>query len=223
MSDTLRVMLKRVRLDLSQQGHFERVYRLAAKNAVPPSRASSLRVAFRSESNETTVEPFLGTASLEALIGIKKKRADAMALLSTLVATAFLFADDVEVLFGAEGTTPSKAKIALALKALGKLSKRDKGHYRIVPQVEWFHFVNIEAKLFEPMKRPDGRCDTHYSREFWVRAVDRQIASSAVECWVADDGATVMSFGEIESAGVPAVTRGNSWLGDRKYHSGTLT
>jgi hypothetical protein len=67
MSETLRVLLKGVELDASQREEFERQYRVAASTVVPPSSAAALRLVFRAEPNETSIEPFLGSAACRSV------------------------------------------------------------------------------------------------------------------------------------------------------------
>ena len=134
MSEILRVLLKGIALDAAQRGEFERRYRSVASTVVPPSTAAALRLVFRDEpeENATSIEPFLGSAALEALLGIPKKRPDAMALLVRLVASALLVAGDVEVLLVAEDTPPdATARRELSLETLASLPKRERGRFSI--------------------------------------------------------------------------------------------
>jgi hypothetical protein len=134
MSETLRVLLKGVELDASQRAEFERQYRVAASSVIPPSAVAALRLVFRAEPNETSIEPFLGSAALEALLGIPRKRPDAMALLVRLVASAFLVAEHVDVLLVAEDELREAiVRRELSLEALATLSKRERGRFSIRP------------------------------------------------------------------------------------------
>src|SRR5262249_26410186 len=98
MSETLRVTLDGHQLAPSEEADLQDLYRTAAKAVISPSMASSIRLVLRREPHGTTIEPFLGSASLEALLRIAKKRSEAIALLGALVSCAFLFCEHVGVL-----------------------------------------------------------------------------------------------------------------------------
>ena len=68
----------------------------------------------------------------------------------------------------------------------------------------WFHFPQVEAKLLPPLRVSNGQLATHYFRELWVRAVDRQAAYDAVTVAVEEDAATVVAFGEVAANESPS-------------------
>ena len=220
MSSTLRVTLDGLRLDASGESHIRNLYGIAAKAAVPPSMVPSIRWVFRNESHGTTIEPFLGSASFEALLGLRKKRNDAIALLRTLVACAFAVGEHVGVLYIRDGGPLPRERTVVSLENLDRLNCRNLAWYRITAPLRWTHFRRVEARLLRPLGLPNGERATHYFREFWVRAVDRQLAHDMVTMSVAEDGATIADFGEAVEE-VPAAaqlgTRANVLMGGRIY------
>lgn len=212
MSTTLRVTLDGHRLSSTEKGDVEALYRSAAKAALPPSTVSSVRLVFRDEVQGTTIEPFLGSASFEALLGIAKKRDDTMALLGVLVASAFLFSENVGVLLADERQPVPTGKTDLSLAALRARNRLTPAWYRIAASFTWFHFARVEAKLLQPLKVSGGKVATHYFRDVWVRAVDRQIACDAVSVLIARDAATVVAFGDVTLGEPPASSAGTGNL-----------
>jgi len=222
MSDILRVTLDGVRLDPLGEADLEVLYRTAAKAAVPPSTVPSIRLVFRSELHGTTIEPFLGSASFEALLRIAKKRADAMVLLSTLVGCALCVCQTAGVVLMREGSPLPHERTDLCFKALREQRLSKNAWYRIFAPLTWFHFAQVEARLLEPLKLRSGEVASHYFRDFWVRAIERQIAYAAVTMMVTQDGAMVVDFGDVVPDEPPVSRPGagdNILTGGRVYFS----
>lgn len=221
MSNTLQVTLDGRQLDTAGEANLQDLYRTAAQSAVPPSVASSIRLVFRREPHGTTIEPFLGSAAFEALLRIAKKRKDATALLVILVACSLLVCERVGVLLVAEDTPLPNERTDLSFKALREQRLVKGAWYRIVASPAWFHFTEVEAKLLRPLKLENGQLATHYFRDFWVRAVERQIAQDAVVTVVTKDAATMVAFGEVLGEPPPSSLegRGNFVAGGRIYFS----
>src|SRR5215471_7221439 len=102
MSETLRIILKGCRLNAAMEHDMTGVLERLAQQEFAASRRP-IRLVFRSEGWGATIEPFLGSASVEALLRIRRKQAQALGLLSKLVACGFLFCDDVSILLMSEG------------------------------------------------------------------------------------------------------------------------
>ena len=75
------------------------------------------RLTLRSDAYGHTLEPFIANASIAALLGIKRKRADAVALLRTLAVALGSPATDVFVVRRAEGDAEA-ARTDASLDAL---------------------------------------------------------------------------------------------------------
>lgn len=226
MSDMLRVTLDGLRLDPVGEADLNDLYRTAATAAVPPSMVSSIRLVFRSELHGTTIEPFLGSASFEALLRIAKKRGDATALLSTLVGCALCVCQSVGVVLMREGSALPHERTDLCFKALREQRLSKNAWYRILAPLTWFHFAQVEAKLLEPLKLRSGELASHYFREFWVRAIERPIACDAVTMMVTKDGGMVVDFGEVVPDDAPpsphrtgdnVIARGRIYFCDRGH------
>jgi hypothetical protein len=198
MSKTLLVTLDGRQFTALDEADLQDLFRTAAKAIVPPSIAFSIRLVLRREPYGASVEPFVGSASFEALLGIAKKRDDAIALLTTLVACGFSFCDRVGVLLIEEGQPIPQERTDLPFAALRQRRRFDTGWNRIIAPIMWFHFSQVEARLLQPLKLSTGQLATHYFRDFWVRAIEHQIAAAAVEITITKDAATVAAFGELE-------------------------
>jgi hypothetical protein len=198
------------------------LFRRAAKAVISTPIASTIRLVFRREPHGSTIEPFLGSASFEALLGIAKKRDEAAALLVVLVECAFLFSEQVGVLLIGENLSLPNERTDLSIAALGTRHRLKGLWYRIVAPLTWFHFAQVEAKLLKPLKLSTGEHATHYFRDFWVRAVEQRVACDAVATMVARDAAIVVAFGEV-TPGEPPPTRsergGSIITGGRVYFS----
>jgi hypothetical protein len=181
--------------------------------------APSIRLVFRRERQGTTIEPFLGSAAFEALLGIPKKRREALILLRILVACAFLVSDRVGILLVSEGDPLPKERKDLSLEALREQHFSKGSWYRMVAVPVWFHFSQVEAKLLQPLELASGQVATHYFREFWVRAVEHQVAHDAVATLVTRDSARILSFGDVVSESPPSQLgpQGNVIAGGRVY------
>jgi len=219
MSETLRVTLDGRQLAPSEEADFQDLYRRAATSVISTSMASSIRLVIRSEPHGTTIEPFLGSASFEALLGIAKKRDEAAVLLVVLVECAFLFSERTGVLLVGENQPLPNERTDLSIAEL-RTRRRFKGAwYRIVAPLTWFHFAQVEAKLLKPLKLATGEHATHYFRDFWVRAVEQRVACDAVTTVVAKDAAVVVAFGEVTPGEPPS--GGSIITGGRVYFSDT--
>jgi hypothetical protein len=206
----------------SDEADLQEMYRRAATAVISNSMASSIRLVFRREPHGTTIEPFLGSASFEALLGIAKKRDEAAALLGVLVECAFLFSEQVGVLLVGENLPFPNERTDLSIAAIGTRHRFKGVWYRIVASLTWFHFAQVEAKLLKPLKLSTGEHATHYFRDFWVRAVEQRVACDAVATMVAKDAAIVVAFGEVTPDEPPPTQRergGSVITGGRVYFS----
>ena len=222
MSKVFRITLDGHQLALSEEADLQELCRTAAKAVIPPSMVPSLRLVLRRETHGTTIEPFLGSASLQALLGIAKKRNEASALLVALVKCTFLFCEHVGIFLVEEGVPLPHERIDLSLTALRGRHRLDTVWYRIVAQFIWFHFAQVEARLLQPLKLSTGELATHYFREFWVCAVEQEIACDVVAAMVAKDAATVIAFGDAALGEPPPSRRrggGCVVVGGRVYFS----
>ncbi len=222
MSETLRVTLDRHHLAPLDEADLQDLYRRAATSVISTSMAPSIRLVFRREPHGTTIEPFLGSASFEALLGIAKKREQTAALLVVLVECAFLFSEWVGVLLVGENLPLPNERTDLSIAELSTRRRLKGAWYRIVAPLTWFHFAQVEAKLLKPLKLSTGEHATHYFRDFWVRAVEQRVAYDAVATAVAKDAAIVVAFGEVTPGEPPPAPRergGSIIPGGRVYFS----
>ena len=204
MSEVLRVTLDGQHLTPSNEADLRDLYIAASKASVPPSTTTSIRLVFRHDPHGTTIEPFLGSASYEALLRIAKKRDDTMKLRVSLAGCALSFCENVGVVFAREGTPAPRERLDCSLAAFRAQRGLESGWYRIAAPVTWFYFARVEAKLLQPLKLSSGRLATHFFRDFWVRTVEPQIAAAAVEVAVARDAAVIVSPGEARPGEPPS-------------------
>lgn len=220
MSETLRVTLDGSRLAASQEEDLCRLVRAAARTVIPAPTIPSIRLVIREEPSGTTLEPFVASAAIEALLRLPRKRDEARNLLSLIVGCAFWFSDEVGVLLAPEGAASHAGRTDLPFASLASSGRLGAGWHRIVASLSWLHFPQVEAKLLQPLKLATGAPATHYFREFWARPITSQVAHGAVACTVEKDGARVVAFGEVTPS-VPSrvAEQGNLVTSGRVYFS----
>ena len=93
--------------------------------------SAKVRLVMRRDAADTTIEPFVGSASIAALLGIARKRAGAVEVLAAIVSELRAEVRDVRVVRRAEGE-PEPAIVEAGVDSLADAIARTPCNVRVV-------------------------------------------------------------------------------------------
>jgi hypothetical protein len=172
----------------------------------------------RGEDDDFTLEPFVGSSSVAAMLGIPRKLDDAVALLRALAIEARRVADEVFVVRrreGAEEVAPTAAPVRELAAALAS----EPANVRVTDVMRRYRADGVELEFYAPVSFGD-RPATGYFASFHVVAATMGEAEALLRAGMAEEGRIVgepaFELVDVED-GTPA---GISQLGGRSYFGG---
>lgn len=191
MTRVLSICLRNVQFDDELEKRFE-------QNVSEQCLEEKFRIVVSQEKDSAAVEPYIGSASLSALLSVGKKLSTVELVISALVTESFKVTDDVRIAHLLSGETRPKVEDVTLADALLRVAGKSAFEAQIVPPYREFVFSRVEAKMLAPLVLDSGQVATHFLRDYSVVAPKQTDALTAIIEDLSKEGAVYLTYDTCE-------------------------